>query len=214
MSFPLSYTRTIRRAVIRNRIVRTLLIIFFALNLIEVHWILRRVSEADLIYRDQPRQKERIFIASVNWNNEAVLRSRWSRALIELTWRLGPENVFVSIYESGSYDNTKGALMELDAELERLEVPRSVVLSPVTHADEMNAPPGEGWISTPRGKLPRRIPYLSRVRNQSLKPLEDLAKQGITFDKILFLNDVVFTVCQVYLTVMLQILMIHMVLDE
>lgn len=132
----------------------------------------------------------------VNWNNEYILRSHLSKAITELSWKLGPENIYISIYESGSYDNTKGALVELDAELEQLKVPRNITLSYVSHADEIAAPPdGEGWVVTPRGKKElRRIPYLSRVRNHSLESLRRLAKQGTHFDKILFLNDVVFTV--------------------
>lgn len=195
MSFLYSWYRTVRRSIVRNRLLRIFLIVFFACNLIELHLILRRISEVEIIYRDQPRREERIYIASVNWNNEIILRSHWSQALLELAWKLGPENVYISIYESGSYDNTKGALMELDMELERLQVPHTITLSPITHEDEMAATPGEGWVKTPKGDIVlRRIPYLSRTRNMSLKPLEDLAKQGITFDKILFLNDVVFTV--------------------
>lgn len=195
MSFLYSWYRTLRRSIVRNRLLRIFLIVFFACNLIELHLILRRISEVEIIYRDQPRRRERIYIASVNWNNEIILRSHWSQALLELAWKLGPENVYISIYESGSYDNTKGALMELDMELERLQVPHTITLSPITHEDEMAATPGEGWVKTPKGDMVlRRIPYLSRTRNMSLKPLEDLAKQGITFDKILFLNDVVFTV--------------------
>ncbi|KAJ5573545.1 uncharacterized protein N7459_007972 [Penicillium hispanicum] len=194
MTILYSYPRTLRRVIVRNRLLRTLLLLFVAWNLIELHLILRRISETDLIYRDQPPRNERIFIASVNWNNEFILRTHWSQALVELTRRLGADNVYISIYESGSYDNTKGALMDLDVELERLGIPRTIVLSPITHEDEMAAPPGEGWIMTSRGKPElRRIPYLSRTRNESLRPLEALAKQGITFDKVLFLNDVVFT---------------------
>ncbi|KAJ5777027.1 Mannosyltransferase 1 CMT1 [Penicillium odoratum] len=178
---------------VRSRILRLFLLIFFVWNIIELHLILRRVSEVD-VHRDQPRRRERIYIASVNWNNEIILRNHWSQALLELALKLGPENIFISIYESGSYDNTKGALMELDLELERLGVPRSITLSHITHEDEMAGTPGEGWIRSPRGEMElRRIPYLSRTRNMSLQPLEELAKQGITFDKILFLNDVVFT---------------------
>ncbi|KAJ5716448.1 hypothetical protein N7493_008359 [Penicillium malachiteum] len=195
MFLPYRY-RTIRRALARSRILRTLLLIFIAWNLIEVHLILSRISEADqeTIYRDQPRRKERIYIASVNWNSEIILRSHWSQALLELAWKLGPENVYISIYESGSYDNTKEALMELDSELERLGIPRTIVLSPITHEDELAATPGEGWVESPLGDMAlRRIPYLSRTRNLSLRPLEELAKHGYTFDKILFLNDVVFT---------------------
>ncbi|KAJ5919741.1 hypothetical protein N7454_009576 [Penicillium verhagenii] len=185
---------TLRRRIRRSRLLRIFLFVFFAWNLIELYVIIQRISEVDLIYRDQPRRKERIYIAGVNWNNEPILRSHWNQALLNLAWKLGPDNIYVSIYESGSYDNTKGALMELDLELERLQVPRTIILSPVTHEDEMAATPGEGWVQTPKGDMElRRIPYLSRTRNMSLKPLEELAKQGVTFDKILFLNDVVFT---------------------
>ena len=54
---------------------------------------------------------------------------------------------------------------------------------------------GSGWIDTPRvRKELRRIPYLSRLRNWTLEPLQELAQQGEKFDKVLFLNDVVFTV--------------------
>ncbi|KAJ6107300.1 hypothetical protein N7523_008623 [Penicillium sp. IBT 18751x] len=190
-----AYPRTFRRVLVRHRIIRYLLLAFIAWNLIELLLILRRITEIDVIYRQRPRRQERIYIASVNWNNEIILRSHWSQAVRDLAWKLGPENVYISIYESGSYDNTKGALMDLDADLERLGVPRTIALSYVTHEDEINAPPsGEGWIVTPQGKKAvRRIPYLARARNLSLEPLYELAKQGITFDKILFLNDVVFT---------------------
>lgn len=190
------YPRTFRRVLVRNRLVRSLLIIFVVWNLIELHLILRCISETDLIYRDQPRRRERIYVASINWNNEYIMRSHWSQALVDLAWKLGPENVYISIYESGSYDNTKAALIELDRELDRMLIPRNITLSPVTHEQEIAAPPGEnGWIVTPGGKKElRRIPYLSRIRNRSLQPLQELASQGITFDKVLFLNDVVFTV--------------------
>lgn len=109
---------------------------------------------------------------------------------------LGVENVYVSVYESGSWDDSKGALRVLNATLEQIGVRRSIVLDESTHLDEIAKVPGpSGWIDTPRGKKElRRIPYLSKLRNISLKPLADLAVQGIKFDKILFLNDVVFTV--------------------
>lgn len=190
------YPRTLRRVLIRHRLLRALLIIFAVWNLIELHLILRRISRTEPAYREQPRRQERIYIASINWNSEPILRSHLSQAIVELAWKLGPNNVYISVYESGSYDNTKGALLELDAELERLRIPRNITLSPVTHEDEIAAPPGnEGWIVTPKGKTElRRIPYLSRTRNLSLAPLHELARQGITFDKILFINDVVFNV--------------------
>ncbi|EKV12140.1 hypothetical protein PDIG_33290 [Penicillium digitatum PHI26] len=179
---------------LRYRIARALIIIFTIWNLAEIHLIRHRIYDA--VPRHRPQNKERIYIASIHWNNELVLRSHWSKALTQLVLELHPENVFISMYESGSYDNTKDALRELDWKLERMRVPRNITISPVTHEDEMATPVREdGWIRTPNGKKrPRRVPYLARIRNLSLLPLQDLARQGITFDKILFLNDVVFTV--------------------
>jgi hypothetical protein len=192
-----TYRRPFTRRALRSRLTRALIIIFIIWNLTELHLIQHQTNapKANKPHH-APRTKERIYIASVNWNNEAILRSHWSRALLDLSSKLGPENIFISIYESGSYDNTKGALRELDWELERLRIPRNVTLSPVTHEDEIAAPArGEGWVKTIGGrKQLRRIPYLARVRNLGLLPLYDLARQGITFDKVLFLNDVVFTV--------------------
>lgn len=144
-----------------------------------------------------PRARERLYIASMHWNNEAILRSHWNDAVLQLAREWGPENIFVSVYESGSWDNSKGALRDLDSKLDRLGVPRNITLSTTTHKDEISGPPAdEGWVYTSRGKKElRRIPYLARLRNLTLRPLEDLAKQGVLFDKVLFLNDVVFTVC-------------------
>ena len=137
-----------------------------------------------------------MFIASTHWNNEASLRGFWNQAVLDLVEHLGPDNVYISIYESGSWDDSKNALRQLDHDLERLGVQRTIVLKDTTHADEISKPPSEeGWIDTPRGmKELRRIPYLAHLRNLSLKPLMEMALNGVKYDKVLFLNDVAFTV--------------------
>jgi hypothetical protein len=142
------------------------------------------------------RAPQRIYIASIHWNNEGVLKEYWNRAVVELAEALGPKNVFISVYESGSWDDSKGALKDLDQRLATLDVPRNISLSSFTHLDEISQPPvGPGWIDTARGRKElRRIPYLARLRNIGLEQLEGLYKEGVKFDKILFLNDVVFTV--------------------
>lgn len=163
--------------------------------MLEALFIQHRVSTVDRIPPTPPRQFERIFIASAHWNNEAILRSHWNNAVIQLAKTCGPDNILVSTFESGSWDDSKGALRDLDLELDRLGVRRNLTLSEITHQDEISRPPSEGWIDTPRGRKElRRIHYLARLRNQTLRPLEDLARNGIVFDKVLFLNDVVFTV--------------------
>ena len=103
----------------------------------------------------------------------------------------------MSIYESGSWDDTKGALRDLNATLAHLGIPCTVTLSEATHQDEISQPPASnGWIDTARGRRElRRIPFLSEQRNRSLQPMFDMENVGGEyFDKILFLNDVVFRV--------------------
>jgi len=124
---------------------------------------------------------------------------------VDLVETLGPDNVFVSIYESGSLDNTKDMLTWLDKSLLAQHFPtleRSIVLDNTTHQDEMDVGPFDeggkprpGWVLPPagqKGKELRRIPYLARLRNLSLKPLLAEKEAGRSYDKILFLNDVVF----------------------
>ncbi|GKZ30943.1 hypothetical protein AbraIFM66950_010717 [Aspergillus brasiliensis] len=187
-----------RRIGLRRYLLRGLLICVLIWTTVDVLYIHHLVSSSSYRNNDITRPSavpERLFIASTHWNNEAILRSHWNDAIIDLAKVFGPDNIFVSIFESGSWDDTKGALRELDADLDRLGVRRNITLSNTTHEDEISASPGEGWIDTPRHKKElRRISYLARLRNWSLRPLEDLARRGITFDKVLFLNDVVFTV--------------------
>lgn len=139
----------------------------------------------------------KIFIASIHWNNEAILRSHWIPGVLGLVKHFGEKNVYVSVQESGSWDDSKGALRDLDQALEKAGVGRKIILDDTTHEDEIKrAPADSGWIQTPRGLTElRRVPYLARLRNLVIEPLQELASAGEHFDKILFINDVVFTVC-------------------
>lgn len=190
------------------RLLHALISVFLVWSAIETYSLSNHFARIDRAaeYQDHTMASSaRIFIASIHWNDEEVLRSHWNNAVLDLVRALGPDRVFLSIYESGSYDNTKGAIRELDADLEDLDVPRKVVLSDVTHEDDIQAPDaekGEGWIDTDEGERElRRIPYLARLRNQSLQPLEELARVGVVFDSVLFLNDVVFTVSSLSLVI-------------
>lgn len=186
------------RRLLRSRAPKILLFLFLLIQVVDVLRIHHNIANGDI----QPaparpaRSTERIYIASMHFNNAHILENHWNKALLELTELFGPNNVFVSIYESGSWDDSKAVLMRLDAELERRGVPRRVEVSDKTHKDEIEREEkGEGWIDTANGKRElRRIPYLAKLRNKTLKDLLDLHKQGTTFDKVLFLNDVIFTV--------------------
>lgn len=189
------------RRVLRLRVTRIAILLFLLFNFLEVLRIHHNLGNGHVQRRSKDasasaRPRERIYIASMHFNNAEILKSHWNNAVIGLTEKFGPKNVFVSIFESGSWDDSKEVLRDLDRELEKLGVPHRIEVSDKTHQDELdNGDKGEGWIDTPRDKRElRRIPYLSRLRNKTIKDLLELHKQGTEFDKVLFLNDVVFTV--------------------
>ena len=180
----------------RSRLLRAVFLIIAALSTIDLISLISSRNHQQSTGKPPPDLRgQRLFIASIHWNNEKILRSNWNRAILELVEYFGADNVYVSIYESGSWDNTKDALRELDRDLESLRVRRTITLAQSTHKEEIQKPFTNGWIHTPRGtKELRRIPYLAKLRNLALKPLNALALEGTKFNKVLFLNDVVFSV--------------------
>ncbi|KAF2632699.1 glycosyltransferase family 69 protein [Macroventuria anomochaeta] len=177
----------------RSSTLKFILLIFFLWD--SIHCISLYLHQtAALRTPPPPPNAKRIYIAAQHYNSARLLREHWNEALYKLVKELGVDNVFVSIYESGSYDETQQALRELEANLEVLQVRKEVVLSKLTHKEEIAAQPTEhGWIDTPAGvHALRRIPFLASIRNKVFQPLEALTAQGEHFDTILFLNDVAF----------------------
>lgn len=142
-----------------------------------------------------------IYIASVQYNSDVILQAHWIPSLLQLVKELQAVdlNVYVSIYESGSEDGTKATLSELAASLKSLSIDHTVHLDNETHAaaieKSLSSTSTSGWLRTRYGKELRRISYLANVRNRALEPLRALNQAGIRFDKVLFLNDVVHSVC-------------------
>lgn len=139
----------------------------------------------------------------MHWNNGAIIKSHWALSVLSLARWFGPENVYVSVIESGSWDDSKEALRDMDLKLGHLGVERTILLEERTHEDEiarLHKDDEEGWIYTPRSpekKELRRIPYLAAIRNRVMEPLDTLAtrkKDPRTFTHVLWLNDVIFTV--------------------
>ena len=156
----------------------------------------------DITSLPSPARDQKIFICAQFWTNAWVIQQRWGEALLKLIEALGADNIYVSIYESGSLDNTKEMLQYLGGRLDSYKIRHTIVLDPSTHEDEINAGPFDeagnprsGWVLPPGGtggKEIRRIPYLARLRNLSLQPLFAEKSKGRNYDKILFLNDIVF----------------------
>ena len=141
-----------------------------------------------------------VYIASAQWNSGKLLEAQWIPSLLQLVDELKAANisVFLSIYENGSWDSTKTLLTQLRQTLEDSDVRHQITIDDTSHEQiivkAQKDPTSEGWLQTAYGKELRRISYLAGVRNEALRPLSTLSKSGVQFDKILYINDVVFSV--------------------
>lgn len=87
---------------------------------------------------------------------------------------LGYHNIYVSIYENGSSDQTKALLRILDALTRSVGLRFSIRTS-----------------NRIRGAFNHRIEYLAEVRNAAIGPLQELRDaNGEVFDSIVFINDI------------------------
>ncbi|KAI4237821.1 MAG: hypothetical protein L6R40_005846 [Gallowayella cf. fulva] len=137
-----------------------------------------------------------VYIASTQWNSGQLLQEHWIPNLVQVVKDLKSANikVFISIYENGSWDSTKPTLEELRRTLDALGIQNRITLDDKSHKDIIgHNETASGWLRTAHGIEMRRIPYLANVRNEALKPLHDLTASGERFDKLIFLNDVIFS---------------------
>lgn len=125
---------------------------------------------------------QKIYIAAVLYDPEGTIANgRWGHALLELIDLLGEQNVFLSIYENNSGEEGKYALQTL---ADQVPCEKSIVSEPglsLGGIPRVAVPGGETRI--------RRIDYLAEVRNRALHPLQSA---NTTYDKLLYLNDVIF----------------------
>ena len=198
---------TARGRILRSRLLRVSAFAFLIWTSLEALYIHRNfLSSGDSASTDSQINTQKIFITALAWNNEILIRTHYINQLRDLVRALGIPNVYISIYENGSYDGTKGALRDLHSLLEELGVKNRIVLDETSHEDIVRArptEPKEGYLRIEQSgfeKLDihkgdyalRRIHYLAQLRNKALEPLWEMAEQGKKFDKILFLSDVVF----------------------
>ncbi len=126
--------------------------------------------------------KEKVFIAASIFDpNGDLARGAWGKSLLGLVDLLGPSNVFLSIYENSAGSVAKAALNEFE---EKTTCEHAIVFEDQLH------PAALPHIQLPDGtSRVKRIAYLAEVRNRALLPLDSSA---IKYDKLLYLNDVMF----------------------
>ncbi|KAF5371766.1 hypothetical protein D9758_003584 [Tetrapyrgos nigripes] len=119
------------------------------------------------------RGPHKYFFAINLYNSFDIIPDLFS-TLFRVSSILGYPNVFVSIYENGSTDQTKALLRIYDA------LTRAVGLRVTIRTS-----------SRTRGAFNHRIEYLAEVRNAAFVPLHELREtQGEYFDTIVFMNDI------------------------
>ncbi|KAF9484275.1 capsular associated protein [Pholiota conissans] len=133
-------------------------------------------SEADhgqTVRRDLAASEHKYFFAINLYNSFDVIPDLFA-ALFRVAAILGYHNVFVSIYENGSSDQTKALLRIFDA------LTRSVGMRVMIRTSMRT-----------RGAFNHRIEYLAEVRNSAFVPLHELRdSEGEYFDSIIFMNDI------------------------
>jgi hypothetical protein len=142
----------------------------------------KRVVDSQNPGRGNPNN-EQIFISCALYDKNGHLAGGpWGQSLIDLVDILGPDNVFLSIYENDSGEAGQNALMELKS---KVACEREII-------SELHVPPDPfPSIVLPDGsKQHKRIPYLAEMRNRALRSIDKFT--GRTFHKVLILNDVFF----------------------
>ncbi|KAL2401517.1 hypothetical protein ABEF93_006766 [Exophiala dermatitidis] len=128
------------------------------------------------------QNNQKVFIAASIYDKDGKLSSgQWAENVLELINLLGPKNAFLSIYVNDSGPEAKSALEGLQ---QRVPCEHALVFEDHIHFDELP------HVTLPDGsQRVKRIEYLAAVRNRALKPLEN---STTIFDKLLYLNDVLF----------------------
>ncbi|KAF2126244.1 glycosyltransferase family 69 protein [Dothidotthia symphoricarpi CBS 119687] len=140
----------------------------------------QRALASDVPGRANPHS-EKIFISSSLYETEGQLTSgTWASAVLELIDLLGPDNVHLSIYEDNADAVTKKSLVDLK---KRVTCNSTIVFEDLNLSTlpRITLPTGETRL--------KRIAFLADVRNRALAPID---ANGVKFDKILYLNDVIF----------------------
>ncbi|KAF9452138.1 glycosyltransferase family 69 protein [Macrolepiota fuliginosa MF-IS2] len=123
---------------------------------------------------DLSQNTEHKYFFAINLYNSFDVIPDLFATLFRVASILGYHNVFISIYENGSNDQTKALLRIFDA------LTRSVGMRVMIRTSQRT-----------RGQFNHRIEYLAEVRNSAFVPLHELRdSEGEYFDTIVFMNDI------------------------
>lgn len=131
--------------------------------------------------RANPERQKVYIAASIFDIGGGLAGGPWGEAVVSLIDLLGPENVYLSIYENDAGPEAEAALQNLG---QKISCDHTVKFDKHLNLDEVphvQLPDGSDRV--------KRIAYLSEVRNRALRPLQT---SHTKYDKLIYLNDVVF----------------------
>eukprot|EP01116_Phalansterium_solitarium_P003446 TRINITY_DN14273_c0_g1_i1.p1 TRINITY_DN14273_c0_g1~~TRINITY_DN14273_c0_g1_i1.p1 ORF type:complete len:379 (-),score=85.36 TRINITY_DN14273_c0_g1_i1:101-1177(-) len=144
---------------------------------------LRKERQYSRLYDRFPTPPAGPFYIAANLYNSEDILPNFSAELIDVIQYLGTDNVFVSIWENGSKDNTKQLLRKFGQALDTLGVARNFVLD-----------------DSPKNTQLNRIEYLAGLRNRVMDPLYNSSsmmpqrmRSGLDDARIIFINDIYFS---------------------
>ncbi|KAK9374263.1 cryptococcal mannosyltransferase 1-domain-containing protein [Lipomyces chichibuensis] len=129
------------------------------------------------------RTNDAYFIAANFYNNDDILPS-WIAEIVKLIDVLGSDNIYVSLAENDSQDNTASSLLQFSQYLHHKGVQYSLNITSGLRPLPIHDP----WVDTQT-----RISYMTTVRNIALAPLEEVSSTslGDRMKHVIFLNDVI-----------------------
>lgn len=104
----------------------------------------------------------------------------WASETLQLIDILGRQNVYVSVTENDSMDDTATKLRQFGTELKGRNIMHNVNITSGIREKPLKDP----WRS-----VPHRVGYMTNLRNGALQALEDVRKR---FDVVVLLNDIVY----------------------
>ncbi len=141
-----------------------------------------RIESSEDYGRANPENQKIFIAASIYDEGGHLLGGAWGEAVLKLINMLGNRNVFLSIYENTSGEAAQVAQFKFE---KRVQCQHNMVLEDPPSPEEL--PPIRLADGTERTK---RIAFLAEVRNKALLPLSEHPE--IKYDKLLYLNDIVF----------------------
>ena len=136
-----------------------------------------------------------VYIASIRADTTFVDPVAWANDVKRLVSRIGINRTFVSVQDKSCDKASIDSLWSLSDDLLRLDVKHSIVDHCASYRTDFDLTwAAQGMPVPSAANMSRKIPQLAHLRNLALRPMIYLALQGVRFDRLLFLEDVYFTV--------------------